>query len=1483
MIVRAKTKRRLLIVLVVALIAGAAGVSAVVILIKRNHRTYAQWRAEGMAAYHSGDYATARLNLNRYIRREEYSKDVEAIYAFAQAMAKLDVSDGSNWAATARQLERLLVLRPERDDVRRQLLQYYDEEHLGYWSELKTIASTVLKQSPTDLDALRAVAFAHAGLGDNKLAIARLWDCLKAYPADLRANLLLEKLYYDSANRDSLALDPVMNPKGEPGAEFKVSDVLIRRAAALLQTCKGDDAGRAELLAVRAYGSVALLSAAQLAELAKIMLVRDPQAKTDADPVKVSVEAAKFFVRQAAKRKATDLQYTRILVREMEALRMVNEAADVMVGTDPNSQDRWVRQEIPRRLFEVGRFADLVQRFEKVKLQSSSSIDVELMGLKAIALVQLKREGEIAAIADALAGEKDDRIAQAWATLLKAKRLEPRSVVEAVRPAVDLAHAQPDRASSYLSNALGDAYTALGERELAIASYREAARLSPYWLLPSMHLSAVLLEAGRKEDAMRVAADVQQRTVTVAAAINLAVTWSSGADMAVLAKNADFVRLIMMIHDALPEDAQTLPIYVALLSQTKDRAAAEQALRDVLKASKPPSEALLLQLAAVSRQLNLNLEDAVYGRVEQAYGLTPGLALERAGALANRGKVEEGIKYLDDVRRQNRPPEQKLAWQLSWARFLDLALDPAKDQRGVEAWIAIGDDPANKDNLNVQRAALAARSVQQNQAFMSRTIERIRTITGDKGVGWRMAKARILFDDRKADPDYSQTIRMLNDVLESATNDVDVRVMLAAAMERSKDIPGAIAQMVEALKAQPQSSRLNFGLARLYLRLQPPDVGRARRQLDSVHAEDLEPSQQEDLGLTLAEVGDVTRALAILAKIPDEKVTPFAAVRLAELQASRGEPAKAEAVYARLLKKPDLKSIVSAANFYASTGRAREAEDVLKALATLNLPPGAREIAVGDYYASHGTTQQSLQQYEAAAKLQPMNDGVRRAIITQYLRDGKIAEALAAADQALLALPDLKGVKAFKDQAEALKVVGSQPRLFALIVSILQDAPESPIAIKGLHIISDAAKHGELTADAVSETVKRLRTLSDSAPKFAPLRIVLIDYYTALGRRDEAADLAQKCARDLPFSAEMARIAAIALDRAGERPAALAAARRWRELAGGPAIQADLLIARLLLNIPDAAGAIKQLEPYLAAAIKDPQKDNATVLVLESWALISRGEAEKAADLLWPLASKAAEWRQLWIERALMFRARPEIAAVWIDRVTELIPNDAIGEQALLASAWYELGLLRPAEAAKMSKAAIEAERDRRKPYRQKAITIMADLGQRVEEVAGAAHLRGVMEEQEFDFAAAERDYRAALKKQPNLPITLNNLAMIVARRGGDMTEAKALAAKAVEIAAGAPDAPSLYDTQAFVLAKAKDYPGAIKSIKESIVRDPRNAEWQIHLASLYQEFGQSADAAATIRNIDKLVPDKSILRDDQRERLKELRTKVGSAALPSP
>ena len=124
----------------------------------------------------------------------------------------------------------------------------------------------------------------------------------------------------------------------------------------------------------------------------------------------------------------------------------------------------------------------------------------------------------------------------------------------------------------------------------------------------------------------------------------------------------------------------------------------------------------------------------------------------------------------------------------------------------------------------------------------------------------------------------------------------------------------------------------------------------------------------------------------------------------------------------------------------------------------------------------------------------------------------------------------------------------------------------------------------------------------------------------------------------------------------------------------------------------------------------------------------------------------------------------------------------------------------------------------------------------------------GMLASAENRSSEAKAAYKAALERDANHPIALNNLAMLALAKGGEGTAvAEAHIRKALR---ALPNNGALQDTLAAVLVAKKDARGALTAIQLAAKLDPRDVGIQLHLAEIQLLNGDKAGARRTAEAI---------------------------------
>ena len=653
---RPKTKRRL-IILCIGMLVVTAGVAVFIVIRNRQMaQQLVEYRQQGLAAFKAGDYSDALQLLSKYNGKRKNNPDPETLLAFGKVRSRIELPDGRHLFEAVDYFRRYLDLRPGDPEVEHLLLDLYPK--VNYNVEAVVLADAVLAKAPADTTALKAkaIALVRQGQLDKALPVAEKWNEID--PLDLEG----QGVTYD-------VLAELKRP----------ADELIARAAKLRAAHPEDP--RFELLQGYAYRYAAGLG--------------------DSPAVRQEMlDKAIESLRSAARRKAPNAVFIRQLVFLFDSLNLFRDADQVLVQATAQDHDRQVTQLLAQRLWQSGRHEQVIELLKDLSPQSADS-DSRLLTFRALALYQLNRRDEAKPILAALESRKDDDVAGAWAVTLRTayeeKGLDPKTAITQYRSAL-----RRDPRDPIIMFLLGEAYTRLGETELALQSWRDAAEAAPSWAQPHALMARILMARGQADQAAREAQLAAQRAPTVGSIIGLALARFAQLDPKDAAAVAELRKLVDQIRQTSPDEPEILPVYATLLAREGKRDAAAAAIRLSLDAAKPPALDVLMRLALASRSLHLGLEPAILEFAEKVYHLTPEVARFRASEMAAANKPHEGLEYLQKAAKEASGPP--LAWQLAIARYRESIGDPQAGQ----AWVELGD--ANPKELRVQDTILDTRS-----------------------------------------------------------------------------------------------------------------------------------------------------------------------------------------------------------------------------------------------------------------------------------------------------------------------------------------------------------------------------------------------------------------------------------------------------------------------------------------------------------------------------------------------------------------------------------------------------------------------------------------------------------------------------------------------------------------------------------------------------------------------------------------------------
>lgn len=1337
-------------------------------------------------------------------------KDLDVRFAFAKSRSEVEDPKVDFLGEAIAHLLLYLQDRPDDGAARHLLLELYYKS--GRNAEAIDLATQLLAKDPSDIEALRNRSKCQYRLRKFQEALVDSEKINELAPLDLDGQQLTYELLFQ--------------------LKRPVTEVLKRAEEA--RTKHPDDA-RFELLQAFAY-----LYAGNTDEAVK-------------------------WLDSAAKHPMLSPEFVRLLVRLYDSMRLFDRGQKVLEQiVSANPDPKLVRMLIDR-LWQASRFNEVVQRLADLDPRSDKT-DTHLLAIKAYALYQLNQGEQAKPLVDALAGRKNDDSARAWAITLRARyenaTLDTPQRIDEYDKAV-----LSDPSNAVIRFLIGEAYARIRETELALDAWRRASELDPGWAAPRAQRARLLAATGRIDAAINEASEAIRRSPTVGSVIaGVVALYFKAEQTGNPADLAEALKLATTLQTQVPFEPETLAIYVTLLAQSGQRDQAIGIIRNAIDSHRPLSQETLLSLAETSRKFKLGLERRLYDEAEKNFGVTPTLAYARASDLHNGGESQRGLEYLQSlVNTQNGDPVQ---WKLALAQYMELI----RDAHAREAWVALGD--AYPKNLTVQTAILSAPSAQADRELIRRTIDRYKALTGDEGYSWKLAQARWLLSSGN-DKDNAAAIVLLVELTRASPNLLEPHLLLAKAMEDSGHGDVAIEQLTLAAGLKPGSIDILIDLVRLLQRQTRFDE--ARKYLDRAAASpSLSPEARRRIAMMYVQQGNLDQAISLLQAVPAGDADPARLLILAQVYRQRGDFDAADKIFAQLLKAStaDAAAIEAASDFYASRGDMDQARQILARLDQLQLAAGRAELIRAEFNARYVGNDAAIEQFQAAIKAAPTDANIRIRLISYYIRQDDFPHAVAAADEALKAIPGNREIQSLRDRASAL-ASNKESTSYRDLIDVLSKDPNNEAAVQTLKILNDSAAKGrqvseqaqktneppDQTADKLRQIVQQeadaLRPLADRFPRFYPLQAQLVGDYLKLRRLNDAIHIAQRTMDALPTSADAARLA-VQVYAAANRPTdVLVAARNWRQRSMQDPRNADIAIAEAQLAMNNVQAAMDQLKPYEQLAKTNP-KDNLSLVSVYARALIMSDRTAEAAAIILPLAKDSSQWRSLWLTLIPLAPQGAQGDEIRIQQITPYIPADSFDEQLSLARAWYDIG-----------------QRYGQQTALERARDLLKKLSDQPQAKADFFVLLGSTCESLGDLPSAESAYRTALVKEPNHTVAMNQLAYTLLQLNKNLPEALKLSQKAVELS---PSVATLHDTLARIYARLNQWEDAVTSFRNALKLDPNNIESLIGLADALIHTNNKPEARAIVQQVDNLLRAAPPLSTELSKQLQDVRKALTSA-----
>jgi tetratricopeptide (TPR) repeat protein len=971
----------------------------------------------------------------------------------------------------------------------------------------------------------------------------------------------------------------------------------------------------------------------------------------------------------------------------------------------------------------------------------------------------------------------------------------------------------------------------MGENDLALEAFREACRWMPSWSEPHSQLALMLVRLGRgtgdeavhaAQNARMAGTDSAGRTDLQAAIANIRVSYARLLASPNQTDAAALLAAVKQIQTQLPNEPQTLPIYVALLAQTGDRNAAINAINAACAKPGDDGQDLLSDLAETSRVAHLGMEDAIYAAIAQKYGQTPRVAFSKAMGLLEAGHPDDGLKLLLDAR-----PKGQTTDAAYWDRAICQYREDAHDPSAADEWEKLGN--AYPNDIEVQSTILSAATSAWNTKhdFMRRTIDRVKALTGADANVWKTAYARWMLTGADADANAPEAVKLLTSVTSADADEYMPHVLLAMAYDDVNNLAAGLDEWRKAAAIEPQSPEAQFSLLQALHNLgKKEETDVVFQKLSAL------PNVPPDLALAAATIiaaeGDMQHAETMLLAYPKCSSQVLHDATLAKVYRVENRPNDAAQVYFGLVNARglDANTIHEAADFFGSQGQKQEAQKFLDRLSDSGVPLWQSRLVQAEYEEEHGSTGTAANLYDQAVQAAGNNPDVAIQQIGFLLRQHDWIRAEQAIRSAATHWPSNTSVANLGKAEAALAAYPHLDEMSTLIEALTAD----PTSAAANDVIAVATNPGA--------TAAQVKAMLDKYPGFEPLYELASRRLMNAGDRAQAVTIAGRAMTRFPHSVDAARTNAEVNAAGGNWNDALIAAREWRQRLTDNPQPADEFTAVADLAVAQPQDAVDCLTPYIAQATAHPD-DNESILTTYCQALIRAGRQPDAQALLLPLAKNEVQWRLAWLNLAPVSFADGQSSAKWIEIVKPLLTPDSIEEQESLAEAYVSC-----------------ADRDGYSPDYALARDVLkpfigtSKMGARQWlTYAGAASGAN-------DNRGAAQAYREVLKLNSDNAIAENNLADLL-RQTGDadsLKQAEALIEHAIANHAADPDAYNFYDTQARILMKQRRNDDAIAAFEKGYAINPTSLDILIGLAAVYADTNRTGEASRYLSQIDDLM-----------------------------
>jgi tetratricopeptide (TPR) repeat protein len=559
------------------------------------------------------------------------------------------------------------------------------------------------------------------------------------------------------------------------------------------------------------------------------------------------------------------------------------------------------------------------------------------------------------------------------------------------------------------------------------------------------------------------------------------------------------------------------------------------------------------------------------------------------------------------------------------------------------------------------------------------------------------------------------------------------------------------------------------------------------------------------------------------------------------------------------------------------------AENEFKAAITTDPKLAAAHLELGALYWIRNDLKAADQEFKTAADLSPLRSPIWLSYAHFKLETGAVAEAQAVLQQIISKHPDyvpprvalmqIACAKGINDDctAQVQSILAQDPinysalfqdgllslakgdnakalREFGFLSNLYNKNAEVRYRLATAYLLSAKSALPAESNTAVENAESRLNEAIELAPNFAPAITLLADLKIKKGAPAAAVELLTPLIKEQPQNAQAHYLLATAYLAQQQLGQALAVYRQMNELFPKDP-QPPYFVGRILLAQRQPTEARQAFEDSFKIS---PDYLPATESLVDL-DIVDKQYAS-ALDQVQKLIDKDPKQAQAWALRGKIYLTQQDFTHAESD-LLKAIELDPTLEPAYLLLAQLYVASNKQDQAINKLNAFVEQNKDN-----AKAVTALVQLA--------------MLQQNLKHFNDARDTYEKLLTVSPNLPLALNNLAVLYSDNLGQLDKAYELAKKAREIA---PNVPNFADTLGWILYKKGGYGNALPLLQESAGKLSGDPNIQFHLGMAQYMLGSDEPARAALQKAaDATVEFPS--KDEARRRLALLAIDVQAA-----